>query len=238
MPRVRIKVTRREVLAAISGATAALATAVPLSAWRGDAARLGANSPVRDSSPPSTIAHSYVFFDAAEARFIEAACQRLIPAGSVGNGALGADVPQYLDAQLAGAWGAGTRPYRDGPWQPGTPSDARSLMFEPAALFRSAIRALTRDSRVPFEQLPADAQDDYLRSLESGRRELEGVPSAAFFAMLLAMTVEGFLSHPLHGSTRDKVAWRVQGFAGAHAAVPSRSASSGLPREEAAGDVS
>ena len=173
-----------------------------------------------DSSPPSSIAPPYVFFDAAEARFIEAACQRLIPADSVGGGALGADVPRYLDAQLAGAWGAGTRPYRDGPWQPGTSSDARSLMFEPAALFRSAIRALTRDSRVPFEQLPADAQDDYLRSLESGRREL-GVPSAAFFAMLLAMTVEGFLSHPLHGSTRDKVAWRVQGFAGAHAAVPS-----------------
>ncbi|MDP9011960.1 MAG: gluconate 2-dehydrogenase subunit 3 family protein [Pseudomonadota bacterium] len=224
---MRIKVTRREVLAAMSGATAAVATAVPVSAWFAAAAR---------AVPAPCVKPAYAFFDAAEARFIEAACQRLIPADSTGGGALGAGVPGYLDAQLAGAWGAGAQLYRDGPWQPGTPSEGPSLMLKPAALFRLAIRAIRQDPRVPFDELPAYAQDNYLRSLECGAQNLDGVPSATFFAMLLAMTVEGFFSHPLHGNTRDKVAWQMQGFPGAHAAV-SASASRGSPREEPAGDI-
>jgi gluconate 2-dehydrogenase gamma chain len=71
-----------------------------------------------------------------------------------------------------------------------------------------------------FSELPAKAQDSYLHSLESGRADLNGVPSAVFFDMLLAMTVEGFFSHPHHGSVRDRVAWQMHGYPGAHAGTP------------------
>jgi gluconate 2-dehydrogenase gamma chain len=37
-------------------------------------------------------------------------------------GALQAGVPNYIDKQLNGAWGADERLYRSGPWQAGTPS--------------------------------------------------------------------------------------------------------------------
>jgi gluconate 2-dehydrogenase gamma chain len=61
---------------------------------------------------------TYVFFNSEEAAFIEAAIARLIPADEEWPGAFAACVPKYIDKQLAGAWGAGERLYRSGPWQP------------------------------------------------------------------------------------------------------------------------
>src|SRR6202051_636369 len=87
----------------------------------------------------------YLFFNAAEARFIEAACERLIPADESGAGALGAGVPNYLDKQLGGGWGAGERLYRSGPWQPGTPTQGYQCPFTPAELFDASLRAISRD---------------------------------------------------------------------------------------------
>ncbi|HEX6319899.1 MAG TPA: gluconate 2-dehydrogenase subunit 3 family protein, partial [Burkholderiales bacterium] len=81
-----------------AGATG-LAVALPLPA------------PAQASSP------TYAFFNPREAAFIEAAVARLIPKDELGPGALEAGVPQFIDRQLAGAWGAGERLYRSGPWR-------------------------------------------------------------------------------------------------------------------------
>ena len=234
---MRNTVNRRKVLAAMSaGAT------VPVFAWFAPAAGAHSILALGKMTAPHSVLPAYIFFDAAEARFIEAACNRLIPPDASGHGALDAGVPRYLDAQLAGAWGSGERTYREGPWQPGTPANGQSLVVKPAELFRIAIRAIGCDlepSGAPFDELPAAAQDTYLRSLESGATDLDGVPAAAFFDMLLAMTVEGYLSDPLHGGTREKVSWRMQPFPGAHAAVLSASVLMGnrAPRQKTARDI-
>jgi gluconate 2-dehydrogenase gamma chain len=235
---MRKTVTRREVLAAMSAAAA-----VPVSALLAPAAAQTVLQP-REAVSRSSAASTYLFFDAAEARFIEAACERFIPADASGDGALGAGVAGYLDRQLAGAWGMGAQLYRNGPWQPGTPSNGQTSTFKPAELFRTALRAMSHDLEkhgapygVRFDQLSVDAQDSCLQSLESGAQDLDGVPSAVFFDMLLTMTVEGFFSDSLHGGTRDKVAWRMHGFPGAHAAVPLASAGGRPRRQESAGDI-
>ena len=62
-----------------------------------------------------------------------------------------------------------------------------------------------------------DQQDAYLKSLESGGHDLDGVPSAIFFDMLLAMSIEGFFADPAYGGNKDMVAWRMIGFPGAYA---------------------
>jgi gluconate 2-dehydrogenase gamma chain len=163
---------------------------------------------------------TYLFFNADEALFIEAACERLIPADELGAGALGAGVPNYLDKQLGGTWGAGERLYRSGPWLSGTPSQGYQLPLTPAELFHTSLRAINRDlgaHHTPFNAMSADDQDAYLKSLESGTHDLDGVPSAVFFAILLQMTVEGFFSDPVYGGNRDMVAWRMIGFPGAYA---------------------
>jgi gluconate 2-dehydrogenase gamma chain len=180
----------------------------------------------------------YFFFDAAEARFIEAACERLIPADASGPGALDAGVAEYVDLQLAGPWGAGEQSYRSGPWQPGTPAQVRLPCFNPAQLFRTALSAIRRDlaargvsRELGFGELPAGVQDAYLRFLEAGGADLDGVPSSIFFRLLLTMTVEAFFSNSSHAISRDRVNWRMHGFAGAHAIASP--AGIGPPRQEA-----
>jgi gluconate 2-dehydrogenase gamma chain len=209
--------SRRNFVSSLGAAVVAPAAAVavaPENAAPGRENSAPAGAEARDTTP------LYLFFNAAEARFIEAACERLIPADEAGPGALGAGVPNYLDKQLAGAWGAGERLYRSGPWQQGTPSQGYQLPFTPAELFHTAVGAIIRDLEkrgAAFADLAPDAQDDYLKSLEAGTSDLDGVPAAVFFDMLLRMTVEGFFSDPVYGGNRNMVAWRMIGFPGAYA---------------------
>ena len=182
----------------------------------GSNAIAAATPPVGATTPPIT----YVFFSAEEAAFIEAAVSRLIPADEPWPGALEAAVPNYMDKQLAGAWGRGERLYRSGPWQQGTPSQGYQLRFTPAELFRTALAAINKElakAGTPFATMSPDQQDAYLRSLEAGGKDLDGVPSDEFFAQLWAFTVEGFFSDPVYGGNRDMVAWRMIGFPGAYA---------------------
>jgi gluconate 2-dehydrogenase gamma chain len=163
---------------------------------------------------------TYLFFNDENAALIEAAVARLIPADPQWPGGVEAGVPNYIDKQLGGAWGAGERLYRSGPWQPGTPSQGYQLPFTPAELFRTALAAINKElsqAGTTFAQMSADQQDAYLRSLEAGGKDLGGVPSEVFFAHLWDCTVEGFFSDPVYGGNRDMVAWRMIGFPGAYA---------------------
>ena len=210
------KVTRRSFVTTVGAATVVPATALLSHSVPASAAAAEAKTPIVEEPAKTT----YLFFNAEEVLFIEAACERLIPADESGPGALGAGVPNYLDKQLGGAWGAGERLYRSGPWRSGTPSQGYQLPFTPAELFHASLRAINRDLAAhgtPFHGMPADAQDAYLQSLESGAHDLDGVPSAVFFDMLLQMSVEGFFSDPVYGGNRNMVAWRMIGFPGAYA---------------------
>src|SRR4029077_13505522 len=70
-----VLVSRRSFMAGLGAATAVPAAVLP-----------GAMRPSAGSRYPDL--PGYFFFDAAEARFIEAACERLIPADASGPGAL------------------------------------------------------------------------------------------------------------------------------------------------------
>jgi gluconate 2-dehydrogenase gamma chain len=163
---------------------------------------------------------TYIFFNADEAVFIEAALARLIPADDRWPGALEAGVANYIDKQLAGAWGAGERLYRSGPWQAGTPSQGYQLPLTPAELFRTAIAALNRElavKRTPFAKMAPQDQDAFLKDLETSTRDIGGIPAKEFFAHLWQSTVEGFFSDPVYGGNRDMVSWHMLGFPGAYA---------------------
>jgi gluconate 2-dehydrogenase gamma chain len=158
---------------------------------------------------------AFVFLNPAEAAFIQAAVARLIPKDEAGPGALEAGVPNYIDKQLAGAWGTGERLYRSGPWREGTPSQGYQLPFTPAELFRTAIRALNQKQNI--SRLGPSEQDALLDSLQKGKTDLGGVPSNVFFESLLEVTIEGFFSDPAYGGNRGMVGWKLIGFPGAYA---------------------
>jgi gluconate 2-dehydrogenase gamma chain len=218
------KMTRRQLLAAT-------ATALP-------AVSLLTRGVAPSSAAPRSAAasqHPYSFFDATEAKFIEAACERLIPTNSSGPGARDAGVAGYLDRHLADAWGNGARLYRLGQWQPGTPSE-KLQPAKPADLFRAALSAIHCDLSgrgTSFAELPPAAQDDYLASLEAGL-PIPGVATAVFFDLLLLMTTEGFFATNSAGAIhRDRLTWPLRGFPGAYAS----SFGGDARRQETAGDI-
>ena len=217
-------VSRRSIIKATSAIGAALLPAgLPCEVAKAQehpAAIPAAAPSVGVAAQRQTPATPYLFLNTDEAAFIEAAVSRLIPADEKWPGALDAAVPSYIDKQLAGAWGAGERLYRSGPWQQGTPSQGYQLPFTPAELFHTALAAINRelaDAGTPFTEMSAEQQDAYLRDLEAGGKNLGGIPSAVFFAQLWESTVEGFFSDPVYGGNRDMAAWRMIGFPGAYA---------------------
>lgn len=219
--------SRRRIL----GATGAIGAAicVPASIDVAHASEDQHHGATQTAAPSGTVAVShqlqppaftYIFFNAEEAAFIEAAVSRLIPADGKWPGALEAGVPNYIDKQLAGAWGAGERLYRSGPWRQGMPTQGYQLPFTPAELFHVVLAAISKElatAGTPFAQMSASQQDAYLERLDSGGKNLGGVPSEVFFAHLWQATVEGFFADPVYGGNRDMVSWRMIGFPGAYA---------------------
>ena len=173
-------------------------------------------------APPEASGSGYVYFTPVEADFIEAAVGRLIPNDPVGPGALEANVPFFLDRQLAGPFGRGDHYFLGGPWPKGTPEQGYQSRFSPAQLYRAAIAAIDKYIEatlgVPvFAKLAAADQDKVLKGLESGEIKLDGgVDSKPFFAMLLQNTKEGYFSDPIYGGNKDMGAWKMIGFPGAH----------------------
>ena len=164
---------------------------------------------------------AYRFFSAAEASFVEAAVERLIPSEPDWPGAAAAGVPNYIDLQLAGPYGAGDRLFLGGPIKPGLPGQGYQLGLTPAALYRTSLRAIGEQLQrqgLDFAGAPAEEQDALLSELEAGRLDLGGFSSAIFFETLLANTIEGYFADPAYGGNRDMVSWRMIGFPGAYAA--------------------
>jgi gluconate 2-dehydrogenase gamma chain len=224
-----VEVSRRTVLkgAGALGASllpaAAVADAAQTQDAHGHMAQAAPGSP--QVAPASTPAPSpaepttYLFLNSDEAAFIEAAVARLIPKDDQWGGALEAGVPNYIDKQLAGAWGAGERLYRSGPWMPGTPTQGYQLPFTPAELFRTALRAINAEqAQHRFADMSAEEQDIYLKTLQDGSsKDLGGVPANVFFSQLFQSTLEGFFSDPVYGGNKDMLSWRMIGFPGAYA---------------------
>jgi len=214
------KLSRRKFFK-VAGATAATGVASrTLGAEPHDAH--DAHAAARAALRPDPHGDAYLFFNSQEARMIEALAQRLIPADENGPGALEAAVPRFIDRQLAGAWGAGERLYRSGPWEAGEETQGYQLPFTPSELFRTALRAMHEDAaqRWPgrgIAEATPDELDGYLGQLEQGHIALGPIPGQVFFESLLSMTVEGFFSDPVYGGNRDMAAWKMIGFPGAYA---------------------
>ena len=192
---------RRRLFQAVGAA--GVATALPL-------------VPVQAAQQQAAAKQAYIFFNPAEATFIESAVARLIPKDETGPGAIEAGVPNYIDKQLGGAWGAGERLYRSGPWQQGAATQGYQLPFTPAEFFRTAIRAIN-EKHPGFATLSPQEQDKFIDALQKGNEDLGGVSSNIFFASLLEVTIEGFFADPVYGGNRDMTSWKMIGFPGAYA---------------------
>jgi gluconate 2-dehydrogenase gamma chain len=162
------------------------------------------------------------YLTVAERAFVIAATARLIPPSPVGPSAVEADVPVFIDRQLAGPFGRGDHYFLGGPWPKGQAEQGYQSRFSPAQLYRAAIVAIDRYVAdtfkvAAFAKLGAADQDKVLKGLEAGQVQLGGgVDAKTFFAMLLQNTKEGYFSDPIYGGNKDLSAWKMIGFPGAH----------------------
>ncbi|MFI4950917.1 MAG: gluconate 2-dehydrogenase subunit 3 family protein [Caulobacterales bacterium] len=200
----------------------AFAFAAPLASYAAQLTRTGMVWQANESAYPTAVDLSarYVFFSADEAAFIEAACARLIPSDATGPGAIEAGVPLFLDRQLAGDYGKGTRLYMQGPFGKSTGTQGYQSKFPPAGLHRAAIKAigdhLSQNGGTPFQKLSTADQDAFLKSLEAGKVDLGAdVEAKAYFTLLLQNVMEGYFSDPIYGGNRGLSAWKMIGFSGA-----------------------
>ncbi|GGB14167.1 hypothetical protein GCM10011324_25370 [Allosediminivita pacifica] len=170
-----------------------------------------------EAVPPTAFDPDVTFFTEEERAFVTAAVDRLIPADDYPSASeLG--VVDFIDHQLAGAYGRGDIYYMKGPFRDGLPTQGYQAQA-PALLYRQAIAdiraGLARNDLADFTELEPEEQDRLLMGLSEGEDELEHTDAKTFFDTLWQNTLEGYFGDPVHGGNRDMEAWKMIGFPGA-----------------------
>jgi gluconate 2-dehydrogenase gamma chain len=148
------------------------------------------------------------YFTAAEWRFVNAACGRLIPNDDLGPGAVELAVPEFIDRHMTTPYAAGELWYRVGPY------------FDAPAAFGYQGPLAPRDIiRLGIAGTDAYCEDNFRRpfcllALEKNLLPLAGVNASHFFSMLLSEARAGFFADPVHGGNRNMEAWRLIGYPG------------------------
>src|SRR5262249_26568310 len=170
-------------------------------------------------APPAR-AESYLFFNGAEAAWVEAAVDRMVPADELGPGGAELGIATFIDGQLAGAFGQGAKMYLQGPWLAGTPQQGWQTRLTPAACYRSAVPRIDDHCQMVFgaavAQLKEAQQDQVLAGLEAGTIDLVDLPSMHFFTLFRTNVMEGLFSDPIYGGNRKKLGWKLVGFPGVY----------------------
>jgi gluconate 2-dehydrogenase gamma chain len=204
--------TRRKFLlgAGLAGASVASGLTTDLAAEAAPAAP----PPAAAAGEPET----YLVLTATEVAFISAIADTIIPADELSPSGTDCGVVTYIDRQLAGAYGAGDRVYRAGPFHRGTPEQGYQLALTPREYFTAGIAAANAWSHKTFgkdfDRLNPAERVDALKQIEEGKAKFENFAATAFFNRVLAIVMEGFFSDPMYGGNRNKVAWQMLGFPG------------------------
>jgi gluconate 2-dehydrogenase gamma chain len=196
----------------LTGAGAAAVTAASIAAAEAQAAE----QPAPDAADKPA---GYTYFKPAEAAFIEAAVDHMIPADELSPSGTELGIAIYIDRALAGSWGKGAGLYLQGPWLPGTANQGYQLPLTPAELYRVAIPACDAYCRKAFgkafAQCNTEAKEAFLNELRAGKITLEGgMPGRTFFSIFYNNVMEGMFSDPIYGGNKDKAGWKMIGFPG------------------------
>jgi gluconate 2-dehydrogenase gamma chain len=144
---------------------------------------------------PSGSEHG-AFFNHADAATIAAFTERLMPSAPGKPGARDADVLNYIDLALAGAY-----------------ADLQDFYRRGIAQLEVYCRGTYKE---PFVRLNPERQDEVIASLENGKATGFAYPTAReFFNTLRTHTMEGMFADPLYGGNKDFAGWRLVGFPGA-----------------------
>ena len=163
-------------------------------------------------------ASDYLTLTEAEADFLKAAADTIIPADDLSPAASDCGVVDFIDCELAGPYGEGARLYRDGPIVKGKPEHGYQLGLTPREFFRRGIAAAEAWTEARFGAR-FSALDDAQRQvafteIESGKAAFDHFDAREFFDLLIAIVMEGFFADPYYGGNRDMAGWKMIGYPG------------------------
>jgi gluconate 2-dehydrogenase gamma chain len=193
-------------------------TAVAAGLTPGEPAQAQALGAPAAAAPATQQAEPLLLLNETEHAFVVAAVDTMIPADELSPSGSDCGVATYIDRQLASAWGGGAKMYRAGPYLKGKPEQGYQLPLTPAEFVTAGIAAANDWSRKTygrdFDRLDPDKRIEALKAMEEGKAAFANFNSRAFFARLLALTMEGFFGDPIYGGNRNKASWRMLGFPG------------------------
>jgi gluconate 2-dehydrogenase gamma chain len=185
--------SRRAFLVGAAAGAAAGAGAVATAALvSGSPAQAGADAVVQ---PLPEGAKQGAFFNVTDAETVAAFAERIMPGAPGKPGAREANVLDYIDLALAGAY-----------------KDLQEFYRQGLAALESHTRKTYGES---FARLSPERQDETIRALEDDKAESFAWPSArAFFETLRTHTMEGMFADPVYGGNKDFSGWNLVGFPG------------------------
>jgi gluconate 2-dehydrogenase gamma chain len=193
-------------------AAAGLAGSAPLA----PAAAAESAAPAPSNSPPAGVAR--LVLTPSEEAFLTAAVDTLIPADDQTPAGSDCGVVTFIDRQLAGAYGAGAKMYRGGPFLKGRAEHGYQLALTPRDFFAVGIAAANDWARATygkdFDRLAPEQREEALIKMEEGKTEFSDFNARLFFDALLNLAMDGFFADPKYGGNRDKIAWKMLGFPG------------------------
>jgi gluconate 2-dehydrogenase gamma chain len=177
-----------------------------------------ADRPPAEQAPASAEPEPLLALSATEAAFVSAAADTMIPADELSPCGTDCGVVTYIDRQLAGAYGAGAKMYRSGPFRRGKPEQGYQLALTPREYFATGIAAANAWARATFgkefDRLSVADRVTALSAMEQGKAEFQNFSAREFFGRLHTIVMEGFFSDPMYGGNRNKVGWTMLGFPG------------------------
>jgi gluconate 2-dehydrogenase gamma chain len=209
-------IPRRQFLRSAGAAGTAVATALGGGLAPGAQAQPAASPP--RAAAPTTGIEPLLTLTATEAAFLGAVYDTIIPADRLSPSGSDCGLVNYIDRQLAGAWGNGARLYRNGPFVKGLPEQGYQLSLTPREFFAAGIKAANAWARKTygkeFDRLSVADRNAALTAMQEGKAEFKNFSSRALFGQLLTITMQGFFSDPIYGGNRDKVSWKMLGYPG------------------------
>jgi gluconate 2-dehydrogenase gamma chain len=196
-------------------------TLAPLSAAIAAACARQADKPA-DQGVSAAAVYAPVFFNTAEWAFIQAACDRLIPADDIGPSAAQAGVPEFIDRHMQTPYAAGDIWYMQGPFVEAAPQFGYQGRLPVRDILRVGIKAFDAHCQrafggKTFSQIDHTQQETLLKAAEAGKLELADISAREFFNQLLAETRMGYFCDPRHGGNKNMAAWKMIGYPGARA---------------------
>ena len=173
-----------------------------------------AEAPVANRAVETFDGHG-AFLNDEHAAMVAAFAERLMPGAPGQAGARDANVVNYIDLALAGAYADQQDFYRRG-------------LAQLDAYCRKTLNQ-------PFVKLGAAQQDEVIGALEQGKASEFTFPTAqVFFNTLRTHTMEGMFADPVYGGNKDFAGWLLVGFPGAQplfspADMQSKDAFAGAP---------